>query len=129
MYLKGSIESYANSALSSVLEVIKNEINKAPTFIDGKTFEAIKLAWNSTQFQQALNERFAYDSYHETLTKLVKGYPGWGGESWVPDWSDQYDTLRVTGVLQTDIVIRGLRFSIIDVGGVRSDRKKWNTCF
>ena len=58
----------------------------------------------------------------------MQGYPGWGGESWVPDWSDLYSSLSA-GSMKTDVVIRGLPFTIVDVRGRRSERKKWIEVF
>ena len=47
----------------------------------------------------------------------------------MPDWSDQYGNYRPAGVLQTDIVIRGLPFSIISVGGARNEKEEMDLYF
>jgi len=37
--------------------------------------------------------------------------------------------VRTTGILQTNFVVDGEKFSLMDVGGQRSERRKWIQCF
>jgi len=37
--------------------------------------------------------------------------------------------VRTTGIVQSDFVIKGLNFSMFDVGGQRNERRKWIHCF
>jgi len=37
--------------------------------------------------------------------------------------------MRTTGIIETLFDIRGVEFNIVDVGGQRSERRKWLHCF
>jgi len=37
--------------------------------------------------------------------------------------------VRTTGIVQSDFIIKGLNFSMFDVGGQRNERRKWIHCF
>jgi len=49
---------------------------------------------------------------------------------WLPDNQDMlHSRLRTTGITETLFEMRKLNFRMMDVGGQRSERKKWIHCF
>jgi GTPase SAR1 family protein len=50
--------------------------------------------------------------------------------SWQPSKQDILQTrVRTTGIMETSIAYQGFQLKLIDVGGQRSERKKWINCF
>jgi len=89
----------------------------------------IKALWNdpavkatyarSAEFQ--LNDSASY--YFESVDRLI-----------APDYTvSQEDVLRsrtkTTGIIETEFDVQGTHFRMVDVGGQRSERKKWMYCF
>lgn len=37
--------------------------------------------------------------------------------------------VKTTGIIETKFSFKGLNFTLVDVGGQRSERKKWIHCF
>lgn len=73
----------------------------------------------SSEFQ--LNDSAAY--YFDNIDRLV-----------APDYQvSQEDVLRsrtkTTGIIETEFDVQGTHFRMVDVGGQRSERKKWMYCF
>lgn len=51
-------------------------------------------------------------------------------ENYVPTENDIVRCrVRTTGIIETKLEIEGRTFSLVDVGGQRSERKKWMHCF
>jgi guanine nucleotide-binding protein G(i) subunit alpha len=73
----------------------------------------------SSEFQ--LNDSAGY--YFDSIDRLV-----------APDYQvSQEDVLRsrtkTTGIIETEFDVKGTHFRMVDVGGQRSERKKWMYCF
>lgn len=50
--------------------------------------------------------------------------------NYMPTQQDVLRTrIKTTGIVETDFLFKGLRFKMFDVGGQRSERKKWIHCF
>lgn len=81
---------------------------------------AIKQTYaRSAEFQ--LNDSAAY--YFDSVDRLI-----------APDYTvSQEDVLRsrtkTTGIIETEFDVQGTHFRMVDVGGQRSERKKWMYCF
>jgi GTPase SAR1 family protein len=99
------------------------------TAVSEEVAQAIKTLWREDAVQKAfakqnqfqLNDSAAY--YFENLDRIKDA-------KYVP--SDQ-DVLRsrakTTGIIETPFTIENSRFLMVDVGGQRSERKKWMHCF
>lgn len=73
----------------------------------------------SSEFQ--LNDSAGY--YFDSIDRLI-----------APDYTvSQEDVLRsrtkTTGIIETEFDVQGTHFRMVDVGGQRSERKKWMYCF
>lgn len=73
----------------------------------------------SSEYQ--LNDSAKY--YLDSLDRI-------GARHYVPTIQDILRTrVRSTGIVEYEFCFRGLNFRIVDVGGQRSERKKWIHCF
>jgi len=84
------------------------------------TDEAIKAAYTrQSEFQ--LNDSAAY--YVNSIDRLSEtGY--------IPSEQDVLRSrAKTTGIIETEFVVEKTKFKMVDVGGQRSERKKWMHCF
>lgn len=103
--------------------------------IDEKTAESLSLIWNSPEIQKKwadhnnvgeslqIQECIEYYMQEKNLKRICS-----------PDYlPTEEDILRVrartTGVVEETLRIKNRDFQIVDVGGQRSERKKWINCF
>ncbi|XP_071776521.1 guanine nucleotide-binding protein subunit alpha-14-like [Centroberyx gerrardi] len=114
-------QSYANS----VLEV---EVDKVDD-LDQSLVAAIRSLWKDTGVQECYDRRREYqlsDSTKYYLTDLDRI----AEPSYVPDLQD---ILRVrvptTGIIEYPFDMENVIFRMVDVGGQRSERRKWIHCF
>jgi hypothetical protein len=64
-----------------------------------------------------------YSSYFKSLDRVFD-------PDWIPDNQDMlHSRLRTTGITETLFELGHLNFQMMDVGGQRSERKKWIHCF
>lgn len=112
------------------IQLVDNEvpINTGEAF-PLKYLEALRNLWADPQvqacyaksYQYALQENMPY--FYSKLDELF--YPGYQP---TPD-----DILRLrsktTGISETRFILNDLTFRIFDVGGQRSERRKWASCF
>ncbi|XP_077200854.1 guanine nucleotide-binding protein subunit alpha-14 isoform X4 [Paroedura picta] len=99
------------------------------TTLDKKYIEAIKKLWEDPGIQKCYDRRREYqlsDSTKYYLSDMDRiGIP-----SYVPT---QQDVLRVrvptTGIIEYPFDLENTIFRMVDVGGQRSERRKWIHCF
>jgi len=74
---------------------------------------------NSAKFQLDDSTKF----YMDKLDEIKKG-------DWLPTTEDVLRARKkTTGIIETDFDVSGKTFKMVDVGGQRSERKKWVHCF
>ncbi|XP_029916805.1 guanine nucleotide-binding protein subunit alpha-14 [Myripristis murdjan] len=118
-------DSQNQSHANSILEVEVDKVDK----LDENHVAAIKSLWNDTGVQESYDRRREYqlsDSTKYYLTDLERiAQP-----SYVPDLQD---ILRVrvptTGIIEYPFDMENVIFRMVDVGGQRSERRKWIHCF
>mmetsp|Transcript_11570 Transcript_11570/g.13293 ORF Transcript_11570/g.13293 Transcript_11570/m.13293 type:complete len:377 (+) Transcript_11570:473-1603(+) len=100
--------------------------------MDQELADAILLFRKDAVVNEIIQQRSKFqliDSWDEFVIRLEK-FPAWGGPSWMPDVEDiLLARVRTTGVVDQVFQIKGTEFRIIDVGGQRSERRKWMTLF
>jgi len=91
--------------------------------------EAINTLWKSTAIQQAYEKREEYwllDSasyYFEHVFDFAK-------DDFLPSEDDIIMArARTTGIIETLFNAKDITWKVVDVGGQRSERKKWIKCF
>eukprot|EP01104_Vermistella_antarctica_P020390 TRINITY_DN8702_c0_g1_i1.p1 TRINITY_DN8702_c0_g1~~TRINITY_DN8702_c0_g1_i1.p1 ORF type:complete len:354 (-),score=109.00 TRINITY_DN8702_c0_g1_i1:378-1439(-) len=97
---------------------VTNELSQAICAL--WTDAGIKEAYSrSAEFQ--LNDSAAY--YFENIERVASA-------GYVPNESDILRSrAKTTGIIETDFKVDSTRFRMVDVGGQRSERKKWMHCF
>ncbi|KAM9213228.1 guanine nucleotide-binding protein subunit alpha-14 [Leptosomus discolor] len=112
----------------SALMIKEVEVDKV-TVLERKQVEAIKKLWEDPGIQECYDRRREYqlsDSAKYYLSDLDRiAMP-----SFVPT---QQDILRVrvptTGIMEYPFDLENIVFRMVDVGGQRSERRKWIHCF
>ncbi|XP_065219593.1 guanine nucleotide-binding protein G(i) subunit alpha [Planococcus citri] len=118
----------------------RNDIEKVKQFyelaryvergeIKRELFTLMKHLWNNPGVQHCftrsreyqLNDSAAY--YLNALDRISQS-------DYIPTQQDVLRTrVKTTGIIETTFTFRGLHFKMFDVGGQRSERKKWIHCF
>ena len=82
--------------------------------------ESVRTAYNrSAEFQ--LNDSAGY--YFDNIDRLA-------APDYVPSVQDVLRSrAKTTGIIETEFDVEGTHFRLVDVGGQRSERKKWMHCF
>lgn len=93
----------------------------------------IRILWGNENFQATLRLSHLYhleDTWVDFVRKLER-YPNqWGGPNWLPNDDDMLRARTMTvGYNSTEITLDDRRFVLIDVGGQRSERRKWMNLF
>ncbi|XP_030643663.1 guanine nucleotide-binding protein subunit alpha-14 [Chanos chanos] len=115
-----------NSSYAGLLNEL--EVDKVMT-LDPEHVDAIRSLWNDAGIQECYDRRREYqlsDSAKYYLSDLDRiAVPGY-----VPT---QQDILRVrvptTGIIEYPFDLENVIFRMVDVGGQRSERRKWIHCF
>lgn len=119
----------ATKAHATFLESLNPDIDADDAFADEKVQGALRGLWNDTGVQNAvarghefaLNDNMHY--YFQNLDRLFN-------PDWLPDDQDMlHARLRTTGITETYFKLKDMTFRMMDVGGQRSERKKWIHCF
>ncbi|KAL6723258.1 hypothetical protein Aduo_018280 [Ancylostoma duodenale] len=107
-------------------EKIKNTEDGVLTPTVGKSIEKI---WHSSGVQTAYNRKFLYTLldnckyFLDDIRRITE-------ESYVPTTQDiLHCRLKSTGINEISFVYKKIEFKMIDVGGQRSERRKWIHCF
>jgi len=152
-FSKTECAEYLNAIHNNIWESLQN-LAKACTTIDGGYFKnpqnkefadqlqqpftgkielniknQIKDFWNDEGVQAAYKRRSEYqlndscEFYLSSLDRILT-------ESYVPTEQDVLRSrIQTTGIIETTFTVEGKKFTIVDVGGQRSERKKWMHCF
>jgi guanine nucleotide-binding protein G(o) subunit alpha len=96
---------------------------------ESELLDAMKKLWNDHGVQQCFtrsNEYQLNDSAKYFLDKL----DDIGSPSYLPTIQDILRTrVKTTGIVEINFTFKDLNFRVFDVGGQRSERKKWIHCF
>ncbi|XXQ39201.1 G-protein alpha subunit [Plasmodiophora brassicae] len=99
------------------------------TRIDRRVCDAIRTLWADPGLQNAYAHRSRFQ-LHDSTAYFMERLGDVSADGYVPT---QQDILRVrastTGILERDFSVQGRTFRILDVGGQRTERKKWIRCF
>jgi len=91
--------------------------------------EAIIALWEDPSIQKAFNRRSEYhllDSAQYCLQNVYR----FVGPEYVPTEADMLQVrVATSGIVETIFTVKQARFCMIDVGGQRSERRKWIHCF
>jgi len=89
---------------------------------------ALRLVLQDEAFGQAvkLRSKFQLQDCWDRFAASFQTEAGWGEPGWVPNEDECVASrIRTSGVTEEDLVITGTKFRVYDVGGQRSERRKW----
>ncbi|GES61937.1 guanine nucleotide binding protein, alpha subunit [Aspergillus terreus] len=115
--------------LADYVDNLEPDVGSDEAFSDLKVRDAMRGMWEDTGVQQAVargHEFALHDNLHYFFNSLDRIFtPGW-----LPDNQDMLQArLRTTGITETLFELGQMNFRMMDVGGQRSERKKWIHCF
>lgn len=114
---------------ADLLEALDPDVDADEAFSDERVKDALHALWNDAGVQEAvsrghefaLNDNMQY--YFQDLDRLFD-------PDWLPNDQDMlHARLRTTGITETYFDLKEMAFRMMDVGGQRSERKKWIHCF
>ena len=114
---------------AELLSEINADVDAEDAFKDESVKEALRAIWKDTGVQKAVTKGHEFalnDNMHYYFENLDRMFD----PTWVP--SDQdilHARLRTTGITETFFDLKEITFRMMDVGGQRSERKKWIHCF
>ncbi|XP_015173441.1 PREDICTED: guanine nucleotide-binding protein G(q) subunit alpha isoform X7 [Polistes dominula] len=120
---------YGDSSNIEKAELVRAVDFETVTTFESPYVEAIKDLWNDSGIQECYDRRREYQ-----LTDSAKYYlmeiDRVAAPSYLPT---EQDILRVrvptTGIIEYPFDLEEIRFRMVDVGGQRSERRKWIHCF
>ncbi|MDP2435173.1 MAG: guanine nucleotide-binding protein subunit alpha [archaeon] len=134
-----AMRNLLRGAMSLGVDVLPENAERARSLIDDQVLteltlspqlaEAAKVLWTDPGVQEAYKQRNKFqliDSapyFFNELTRIAS-------PEFVPTTTDiLYARARTSGILETVFVANKSTFRLVDVGGQRSERKKWMHCF
>jgi len=91
--------------------------------------DAMKIVWADPGIQVTYTHRSQYQLLDGTAY-FLDSIDQWTKPDYLPTNEDILRCrVRTTGIIESDFVLDGHRFKLVDVGGQRNERKKWMTCF
>lgn len=122
-------ESEVTNTCADVIETTMTDVDADDAFTDGRVKQAMMGLWADAGIQKAITKGHEYalnDNLHYYLENLSRMFD----PEWIPNDQDMLRArLRTTGITETVFDLKTLIFRMMDVGGQRSERKKWIHCF
>ncbi|KAF7638753.1 hypothetical protein Mgra_00001834 [Meloidogyne graminicola] len=111
-----------------VMETIRNEEESEP-FSD-ELAAAMKRLWNDPALNTHTYSRRLEFHLHDSAKHFMDSLDRISNPSYRPSQQDILLTrIKTTGIVEISFLIKGVKFRVFDVGGQRSERKKWIHCF
>ncbi|KIW34553.1 uncharacterized protein PV07_01330 [Cladophialophora immunda] len=118
-----------NEAYAEYLENINADVDAHEAFRDKRVKEAMIALWKDAGVQKAVAKGHEF-ALHDNLTFYFENINRMFEPDWLPNDQDMlHARLRTTGITETVFELQQLTFRMMDVGGQRSERKKWIHCF
>ena len=126
---KIDFEDDNNETYAEYLENISTDVDAHEAFRDKKVKEAMVTMWRDAGVQKAVAKGHEF-ALHDNLNFYFDNINRMFEPEWLPNDQDiLHARLRTTGITETVFELRELTFRMMDVGGQRSERKKWIHCF
>jgi len=85
--------------------------------------------WNDENVQKVFERRSEFQ-LNDSAKYYFDQVETIAATGWLPTTDDVLRSrVRTTGIVQSDFKIKGVQFSMFDVGGQRNERRKWIHCF
>jgi len=97
--------------------------------VSSETSKVIQMAWADPGMQEAWTNRSELQ-LQDSLAYFVANVERISSPGYIPNMDDVLNVRAVTtGIVEEEMSINGKQFHIVDVGGQRSERRKWINCF
>ncbi|GAA5966414.1 hypothetical protein JCM21900_006177 [Sporobolomyces salmonicolor] len=97
--------------------------------LNAGVFRAVEALWNEAATKEVVAKSFRFQ-LNDSATYFFDALPRLGQAGYLPTDQDILRTrVRSTGIVEETFVVGGTRLIVLDVGGQRSERKKWIHCF
>ncbi|GBG26255.1 Guanine nucleotide-binding protein subunit alpha [Hondaea fermentalgiana] len=95
---------------------------------------AIITLWDDEDFRAIWDQRsnFQLQDDWDELAEKLRAYPAWGGPDWTPSQEDLLQCRTHSIGIEEEEFLRskwGVKVRLIDVGGLRGERRKWTPYF
>jgi len=88
-----------------------------------------KRAWNDKGMQETWRYRSKLQ-LQDSLKYFIENIDRIAMEDYIPSKDDvMHVRIKTTGIVEEDLTMENRHFKIVDVGGQRSERRKWINCF
>ncbi|CAG7994005.1 unnamed protein product [Penicillium salamii] len=123
-------EDEANTRpLAELLDQTEPDVGSNEAFSDLKVRDAMRVMWEDGGVQKAVARGHEF-ALHDNLYYFFESLDRIFAPGWLPDNQDMLQArLRTTGITETLFELGQMNFRMMDVGGQRSERKKWIHCF
>lgn len=122
----------AKALASADLELISSAtISPDPdTVLDHRLTRVVRLLWDSPAVRTMFNERRSEFYIMDSAPYFFDNVERIGNPDYIPNVNDILRArIKTTGVYESRFEMGGLNIHMYDVGGQRSERKKWIHCF
>lgn len=94
-----------------------------------ETAKIMKMAWADAGIQSTWENRSQFQ-VQDSLAYFIENIDRISKQDYIPNKDDVLNVRAITtGIVEEDMTIEGRTFHIVDVGGQRSERRKWIECF
>ncbi|KAJ5863598.1 uncharacterized protein N7529_005514 [Penicillium soppii] len=115
--------------LADLLDNTDPDVGSDEAFSDLKVRDAMRAMWQDEGVQKAVARGHEF-ALHDNLCYFFDSLDRIFAPGWLPDNQDMLQArLRTTGITETLFELGQMNFRMMDVGGQRSERKKWIHCF
>jgi GTPase SAR1 family protein len=129
-----SIQVLIEQAQRKEYKIPKKNSESIQAIIDATELEAdlvphIQKMWKLSAIEKTWAERNTFQ-IHGSADYYIKNAPRFVNESFEPTNEDILRArMRTSGIIETKFELEGMEFTIVDVGGQRTERRKWLHCF
>jgi len=105
-----------------------NQLDDASA-ISPEIAENLKKAWNEPGMQQTWNRRYMLQ-VQDSLKYFIENIDRIATSGYIPSVDDvMHVRIKTTGIVEESLTMEDRPFKLVDVGGQRSERRKWLNCF
>lgn len=114
---------------AAVIEDLNPSVDARDAFADDGVKNALRALWKDPGVQEAISRGYDFalnDNMHYYFRHLDRLFD----PNWIPTDQDiLHARFKTTGITETFFDLKEMPFRMVDVGGQRSERKKWIHCF
>jgi guanine nucleotide-binding protein subunit alpha, other len=124
-----SFEHEETKVHADLIQGTDPDVEAADAFTNMSVKDAMLGMWQDAGVQRAVSKGHEY-ALNDNLGFYFESIERMFDPAWIPSDQDVlHARLRTTGITETLFEMKNLNFRMMDVGGQRSERKKWIHCF